>query len=206
MDALRALFTEKARLASAVVAEAGGLDEAFAYTAEACAAKEACRLLPVGCEGGLSDKAADLCESKWRRRVVAAPGLAPDLFARFEAVCAAREIELVADGLHRHLAGIDVGFTVADFGIAETGTLVLESSSEELRLATMICELHVAVLPLSRLRPTAYDLEAELLPLLAPNSYVCFVTGPSRTADIERVLALGVHGPLDLHVLLWEDR
>ncbi len=109
--------------------------------------------------------------------------------------------------LRRYLAGIDVALTVADYGIAETGTLVLDSSSEDLRLATMLSEVHVAVLPLSRLRPTALDLAGDLRArMAAPPNYLSFITGASRTADIERVLALGVHGPLAVHILLWEDR
>jgi Uncharacterized conserved protein len=105
-----------------------------------------------------------------------------------------------------HLGGVDIGFTLADFGIAETGTLVINSNSEELRLATMIAEFHVAVLPQSKIRETSRDLEAELAALTSVQpSYTAFVTGASRTADIERVLALGVHGPLELHILLLED-
>jgi len=83
---------------------------------------------------------------------------------------------------------------------------VLDSSSEDLRLATMLSETHIAVLPLSRLRATSTDLEAELNRLAqAPPRYLSFITGASRTADIERVLTLGVHGPLELHLLLLKD-
>ena len=74
------------------------------------------------------------------------------------------------------------------------------------RLATMLVETHVAVLPVSRLRATVTDLEEEMTRLMAaPPSYLAFITGASRTADIERVLTLGVHGPLELHLLLLKD-
>jgi L-lactate dehydrogenase complex protein LldG len=109
--------------------------------------------------------------------------------------------------LRDHLAGIDLGLTMADFGIAETGTLVIDSSSEEVRLATMISEVHVAVLPKNRIREAAFELEEDLRQLMgATPNYTAFITGASRTADIERVLALGVHGPLELHILLLEEK
>ena len=89
---------------------------------------------------------------------------------------------------------------------AETGTLVINSTSEDLRLATMISDIHLAILPTSRIKKDDLDLTSELHKLLAdPKNFTAFITGPSRTADIERVLAIGVHGPLELHILLLED-
>jgi L-lactate dehydrogenase complex protein LldG len=198
-------FQTAAEKVSAVVARVKTLDEAVAYAVDLCHRKEACQLLISGCEAPLSDGAGNLCDQK-QEKIMAAPGLADEHFDTLAAACAAHGIRLIRDGLREHVAGIDIGFTQVDYGIAETGTLVLDSSSEAMRLATMISEIHVALLPLSRLRPRVEDLEAELAGMMGrvPN-YTAFITGASRTADIERVLALGVHGPLELHILVWED-
>lgn len=199
-------FKIKAEAVSAFVTPVGSMAEAFTYTVDLCARKEACQLLMSGCEEPLSDKGQDLCQLKSMSKIIAAPLLGATDKAELIKQATARDISVLENGLRRHLAGIDIGFTVADWGIAETGTLVLDSSSEELRLATMISEIHVAVLPKSRIRPTAEDVYAELQNYMhkKPN-YLAFITGASRTADIERVLALGVHGPLELHILLLED-
>lgn len=200
------LFTKKAEAVSAVVKPVASLNEAYAYTVDVCLNKDACQLLMSGCEGAVSDEAADLCVTKADARIIAAPKLTDDQYAELADTADKAGITLINSDLRKHLAGIDIGFAVADLGLAETGTLVLDSSSEDLRLATMICEISVMVLPLSRLRAGGYEAEAELMPMMrrTPN-YLAFITGASRTADIERVLAIGVHGPLELHILLWED-
>jgi len=201
---LTEIFTGAAEKVSAVVSEVSTMEQAFGYTVDLCGRREACQLLISGCEAPLSGPADELCAMK-QKKVIAAPGLGEKEAARLKQLCEAGSMEFVSRGLRSHLAGIDIGFSMADYGIAETGTLVLDSSSEELRLATMICEVHVAVLPKSRLRATALELEPELHRAMAvPPSYLAFITGASRTADIERVLALGVHGPLELHILLLE--
>jgi L-lactate dehydrogenase complex protein LldG len=197
-------FRTAAEKVSAVVSEIRTLDQAFSYAVKLCGHKEACRLLISGCEESLSTSADALCGRK-QKKLIAAPLLQEEDAARLATLCDEGGIGFVQEGLRKHLAGIDIGFTVADFGIAETGTLVIDSSSEELRLATMISEIHVAVLPKSRIRSTALELEAALREMMgAAPSYCAFITGASRTADIERVLALGVHGPLELHILLME--
>ena len=197
-------FTAAAEKVSAFVAQVTDMEQAFEYTLDLCERKEACQLLISGCREPLSEPATELCDRK-QEKVLAAPVLQATESARLAALCKARGIAFVREGLRRHMAGIDIGFTPADYGIAETGTLVIDSSSEELRLATMISEVHVAVLPKSRLRATALEAETELRRFMeAPPNYCAFVTGASRTADIERVLALGVHGPLELHILLME--
>lgn len=198
-------FKAKAEAVSAVVQTVASSREALAYAVDLCDRKEACQLLVAGCEAPLSAPAEELCETK-QTKVMAAPGLEPPEWALLESLCASQGIQLIDRALRNHLAGIDIGLTYADFGIADTGTLVIESSSEDTRLATMVSEIHVAVLPRSRLRASADDVEADLRDRMrqAPN-YTAFITGASRTADIERVLALGVHGPLELHILIRED-
>jgi L-lactate dehydrogenase complex protein LldG len=199
------LFRRKAELVSAMVSDIESPLQALEYTADLCERKEACQLLVSGCDAPLSPNAEDLCDRK-QQKVIAAPGLNDGLAGDMRKLCDPKGIRLVTTGLRKHLAGIDIGLTFVDYGIADTGTLVLDSSNEDLRLATMISEVHIAVLPTSRLRPDAFALEEELRQNMrsAPN-YTAFITGASRTADIERVLALGVHGPLELHILLLEN-
>jgi L-lactate dehydrogenase complex protein LldG len=199
------LFKEKAELVSAIVTDVKTPEDAFDYAVDLCERKEACQLLISGCDRPLSPKAEDLCEEK-QQKIIAAPGLPDSQIEAFGERCKAKGLELVTSELRKYLAGIDIGFTFVDYGIAETGTLVLDSSNEDLRLATMISEVHIAVLPRSRLRENAYDLEQELSKnMLSYPNYTAFITGASRTADIERVLAIGVHGPLELHILVLED-
>ncbi|BBD10021.1 LutC/YkgG family protein [Desulfovibrio ferrophilus] len=199
-------FTTKAGLVSAVVSEVKTLKEAYEYTVDLCDKKEMCQLLVSGCELNLSEGSEKLCEEK-TSKIIAAPGMKKQQYSALAKLAEGKGFELIDSGLRKYLAGIDIGFTICDLGIAETGTLVLNSASEDVRLATMVAETHVAVLPKSKLRATSYDAEAEVLEFMKniPN-YLAFITGASRTADIERVLALGVHGPLELHILLWEDK
>ena len=83
----------------------------------------------------------------------------------------------------------------------------MDSTSEDFRIATMLSETHVAILPRSRVVPDAMALESELTSALkAAPKYLAFVSGASRTADIERVLTIGVHGPQEFHILFLEDK
>jgi len=203
--ALIETFTEKAEAVSARIIRVASPMEAFTHAAGVCDTKQACQRLVSGCEASLSEKADALCETK-QDKVMAAPNLSDTAFSDLEKICREKSIRLIKDNLHSHLAGIDIGFTWADWAIAETGTLVINSTSEDLRLSTMVSEIHMALLPVSRIKASALDLTEQLGAWMsAPADYTAFITGASRTADIERVLALGVHGPLELHILLLED-
>ncbi|MFW5734524.1 MAG: LutC/YkgG family protein, partial [Oceanidesulfovibrio sp.] len=181
------------------------MKEATDYVVEICGAKEACQLLVSGCEEPLSEKAEDLCELK-QDKLIAAPNLAEKEYEALAKACDKNGFVCKRDGLRDHLAGIDIGFTICQGAIAETGSLVLDSDKEETRLSTMIAEIHVAVVPADSVVKDSYAMEEKLAQLIGKTpSYTAFITGPSRTADIERVLALGVHGPLELHVLLLDE-
>jgi len=103
--------------------------------------------------------------------------------------------------------GFPSALVEADWAIAETGTVVIESSSEQKRLATCLAEdLHV-VLPASKLTAELTDIADFMKKTTADEaSFVAFVTGASRTADIERVLTIGVHGPARMFVYIIKDR
>jgi L-lactate dehydrogenase complex protein LldG len=94
----------------------------------------------------------------------------------------------------------DLGITGAQWAIAETGTLVLESESERHRLTSLVPPIHVCILEAKNIRQTL----GEVLGILQKDlsRTITFITGASRTSDIELTLAIGVHGPGELHVIL----
>jgi L-lactate dehydrogenase complex protein LldG len=99
-------------------------------------------------------------------------------------------------------ARADIGLSTADWAIAETGSLVLTSGPGRGRTVTLLPPTYVAVVAAERglsTVPEAVDKYAgdEALP-----ANVCFHTGPSKSGDIEMELAVGVHGPGDVHVVL----
>jgi L-lactate dehydrogenase complex protein LldG len=87
----------------------------------------------------------------------------------------------------------------AAYGLADTGSVVL-LSSEEPRARSLLPEVHVVHLRADRILPGLEELFDELGTEL-PSS-VAIVTGPSRSADIEQTLTVGVHGPAEVHVVL----
>lgn len=98
--------------------------------------------------------------------------------------------------------GVCVSFARA--GIADTGSLLLELSDHLERSATALPPVHFVFLRASSIVPDLQALSGPLATLLAshPHLYISLITGPSRTADIERVLTIGVHGPKELHILI----
>jgi L-lactate dehydrogenase complex protein LldG len=194
------LFKQKAALSAIKIAEVQGLPEAMAYALDVCGQKEFCQLLLPPADSG------DNSEPKRAEvKTIAAPGLDEADFAVLEADATNRGFSVIRKGMRDHLAGIDVGFSTCDAAIAETSTCVLRCYSEDLRLATMVSEVHVIALKKSQIAKTSYDIEELLQQIMSEGPmYTAFVSGPSRTADIERVLAIGVHGPLELHVALME--
>ena len=96
----------------------------------------------------------------------------------------------------------DVGITSAQAAIAETGTLVLDSAHERHRLVSLVPPVHIAIVDASTIYATLGETLAMLQNGKELSPAVTFITGPSRTADIELTLTIGVHGPQELYVII----
>ena len=101
-------------------------------------------------------------------------------------------------------ASAGCGITSADYALADTGTLVMLSSSEEARMISLLPPAHIAVVPAGRIL-TGLDELLTILPKPADRtSSMVLITGPSRTGDIEQNLVRGVHGPGEVHLVVVE--
>ena len=98
----------------------------------------------------------------------------------------------------------DVGISTAQAAIAETGTLVLDSARERNRLVSLVPPVHVAIVDASSIFQTLGEALAFVHHHGNISPAVTFITGPSRTADIELTLTIGVHGPQQLYIIVNE--
>ena len=115
------------------------------------------------------------------------------------------DAEVLSNAAPEALFNCDGGITSAQWGIAETGTLVLETKSERHRLVSLVPAMHIAILAAGRILETMAQALEAVNPTGELSRTVTFITGPSRTSDIELTLAIGVHGPARLHVIVIED-
>lgn len=106
----------------------------------------------------------------------------------------------------RDIFQFDVGISNAQAAIAETGTLVLDSDYERHRLVSLVPPVHIAIVNASDIVETLSDALALVRKDKEISPAITFITGPSRTADIELTLAIGVHGPQELYVIVNESK
>ena len=114
------------------------------------------------------------------------------------------DASLPAEERKANAFAMDCGVTGVDYAVAETGSLVVCSSPERGRSVSLLGNVHIALVHEEQIVPDLYDLfprlRADYLGALPSN--VTLITGPSKTADIELQLVVGVHGPGAVHVVL----
>ena len=171
------LFTERARAVGATVDLAASMDDAVGRSAAWCAARAVRRAVVWN--------VASLAPVRDRLQADGIEIISPLL------VPVRNWVDTVA--------AADAGITSAEWGIAETGTLVLACGPDQPRLASLLPPAHLIVLRADRILP---DLPALFARSDALPSALTLITGPSRSADIGLVPVFGAHGPMAVAILI----
>lgn len=98
-------------------------------------------------------------------------------------------------------ASADAGLSSADAALAETGTIILTNGPGKSRLATLLPPVHIALVPTTALTTDLFTWAVDFDRQMSTN--LNFISGPSKTADIEQTMAVGVHGPKRFVVILY---
>ena len=101
------------------------------------------------------------------------------------------------------LEGVEVGILKAEFGVAENGALWVEFAGLPFRVIPFIVDHLVVILSAKSILLNMHEAYKQVR--LRESGFGCFISGPSKTADIEQSLVIGAHGPLSFHVIL-EDQ
>ena len=103
------------------------------------------------------------------------------------------------------LSGVTIGITGAMAGLADTGSVVITCGKGRGRLASLLPPIHIVLLEARLLSPSMSHFIRLNPEAATQSSNLVFITGPSRSADIEQTMTLGAHGPKELHVILITD-
>ncbi len=115
------------------------------------------------------------------------------------------KVQLNRPPIQHQINEADLGISAAEFAIAETGAIVEVTTDDALRLISSLPRVHIAFLKASQILPRLKDAASLLRDIFhshPQNCTITFISGPSRTADIEMKLFLGVHGPRESHVIV----
>lgn len=124
---------------------------------------------------------------------------------------AAQIVKLAREELRKSFIEADIGISGANFAVAETGTLVLVTNEGNARLVTSLPPVHIAIVTTEKFVETLEEATALTKALISASSgmklttYISYITGPSRTTDIEKELVLGVHGPQEVHIIILDN-
>jgi len=109
---------------------------------------------------------------------------------------------ILEEELRNICASADIGITSAEYALADTGTLVMVSSAEEARMISLLPPIHLAVIRRESILSGLDELFSLVPRPDLKTSSMVFITGSSRTADIEQILIRGVHGPGEIHIVV----
>lgn len=157
------------------------------------------------------ERVAELLNKRNLNNLLCAPGkeYGRELRAHFEAT--EQTVDLLAydqpvEAWKEELFwNVEASLTSTLGGVAATGTLVLWPDRHEPRLMSLVPPVHIALLKASEIHDNLYDMMVAQNWAAGLPTNVLLVSGPSKTADIEQVLAYGAHGPRELIVLVLED-
>ena len=154
---------------------------------------------------------ADLCRRK-EAGCIALAGLPDSLVELIRADCGP-DIEVLTEpypaaSLPLAIDRADIGVTAMEFAIAQSGTMVEVSDNDAVRLVSSLPATHFGILRESDIIDAYFDASERIREIInrsGDDVVISFISGPSRTGDIELKLTLGVHGPEEAHAIIISD-
>ncbi len=163
-------------------------------------------------EAEASRSLAAVCRSANVRSAAAGRGITIDLDSLLNRLAQAGiaietlRAEGVGDGeraaVRDRIARCDLGLAEADYGIASTGTLAVAADATRPGSLTLLPPISVVILRADRIVADLAALFDKIGPAGVAERRLTLISGPSRTADIEKRIVMGVHGPRELHVIV----